>query len=101
MPNKNYKRGVEKERLVIEQLEEVGYIAMRTAGSHGMFDVIATGPSVRFIQVKRIEKGNNWTSEYNKEVEKMKELYKPDGSITYEYWIWEDYQGWIKQEVVK
>lgn len=73
---------------------------MRTAGSHGIFDVIATGPAVRFIQIKRVKKGNNWTSEYNREVEKIRQLNKPEG-VTYEYWIWEDFNGWIKQEIVK
>ena len=101
MPNKNYKRGVAKERKAIEQLESVGYEAMRTAGSHGIFDVIATGPCVRMIQIKRIEKGNNWASEYKREVEKIRQLNKPTGSVTYEYWVWEDYKGWIRQEIVK
>ena len=101
MSQTNYKRGVKKEREAMKQLEAVGYEAMRTAGSHGIFDVIATGPTVRFIQIKRIKQENSWKSEYEAEVEKIKQLNKPAGAITYEYWVWRDYKGWIKQEVVQ
>ena len=98
----NYRRGVKKERELMEVLDNAGAIVTgRTAGSHGLFDVFAVMPTgVRFIQVKRIKKAYSWTTEYNEVKEKLKQLHKPPNT-TYEYWIWEDYSGWIKQEVIK
>lgn len=53
MPNRNYERGVRYERRTMKLLEDVGYTAVRTAGSHGPVDVIAWDwGSVRLIQVK-------------------------------------------------
>jgi len=100
MTNRNYDRGVEKERKAQEQLEEVGYETMRTAGSHGLFDVIAYGPSnARFIQVKRVKQDQSWKSEYDNAKEKLETL--PEiNPVSVEIWIWEDYSGWIKQEVI-
>ncbi len=96
----NYERGVEKERKAQEQLEAVGYEAMRTAGSHGLFDVIGYGATgVRMIQIKRAKKDNDWKHDYENAIEQLKQL--PDlPSISREVWVWVDYQGWRKQEVV-
>lgn len=57
MPNKNYLRGRRLEWQVKKDLEAEGWIALRTAGSHGHWDVIAfkdTGHSIltRLIQCK-------------------------------------------------
>ena len=54
--NKNlkfiYKRGADKERAVIRKLKEEGYsIGQRTAGSHGVFDVIAINIKERKIKL--------------------------------------------------
>lgn len=50
----NYHRGRGVEWLARNQLRKWGYIAERTAGSHGPFDIIATNAAVvRLIQVKR------------------------------------------------
>ena len=98
MPNKNYNRGVEKERLAIEQLETVGYIAMRTAGSHGVFDVIGLSPTgIRFIQVKRGKEECDVIYDCNLAKEKMKDLPRLP-NVSYEVWGWHDGKGWIVQE---
>lgn len=53
MPNKNYVRGVRLERLAVNELEQDGYIAARTAGSHGVFDIHASNQRhVLLIQCK-------------------------------------------------
>jgi len=98
MGRTNYKRGVEIERKAIEQLEQVGYIAMRTAGSHGHFDVIAVNQNgVRFIQCKREkEKLGNW----DLLIEQLREIKVPMNA-TKELWVWVDREGWKLQEVVK
>ena len=109
MPNSNYDRGANKERDLMKLFKDAdmdkdaGAIeTIRSAGSHSLFDVtILTPVGVRFIQVKTIQKGNNWKSEYKVEVEKLKKLPKVADNITYEYWVYENYNGWIYREVVK
>lgn len=41
MPNKNYLRGRRLEWQVQKDLEKAGWHAVRTAGSHGAYDIIA------------------------------------------------------------
>ena len=54
MPN-NYDRGRRLEDLACRDLRKAGYIAQRTAGSHGPWDVTAVGTNgVRLIQVKAL-----------------------------------------------
>jgi len=53
IPQTNYTRGRSREYKVIEMLRQQGYYATRSAGSHGLFDVIAIGPhDFLLIQVK-------------------------------------------------
>lgn len=63
--NINYKRSRSKEYQLKNSLEKEGYFTVRTAGSHGIADVIAIKPSpdgnpnlfvVRFIQIKVSER---------------------------------------------
>jgi hypothetical protein len=50
----NYRRGVDLERRTQKTLEAAGYDTIRSAGSHGVFDVVAwSWGSVRLIQVKQ------------------------------------------------
>ena len=50
----NYEKGRAAEYKAMHQLRADGYAVLRTAGSHGMYDVIAWNPdTVRFIQIKR------------------------------------------------
>jgi Holliday junction resolvase-like predicted endonuclease len=54
MPN-NYDRGRRLEDLACRDLRKAGYIAQRTAGSHGPWDVTAVNADgVRLIQVKAL-----------------------------------------------
>ena len=41
MTKTNYQKGADFERKVVKYFEELGYLAIRSAGSHGPFDVIA------------------------------------------------------------
>jgi Holliday junction resolvase len=52
MANKNYIKGRRLEYEVMKTLREDFSEVMRTAGSHGMFDVIAVGAHTLFVQVK-------------------------------------------------
>lgn len=40
MPNKNYLKGVRKERAIVNRARQNGHIAFRSAGSHSPIDVI-------------------------------------------------------------
>lgn len=93
----NYTRGREKEYEVMKRLREEGYECIRTAGSHGPFDVVAIGPQgVRFVQVKRVRPGTNWRREYEKAKEALFSLPRLDG-ISYEVWVWKDREGWARE----
>ena len=51
--NTNYRKGADLERDIKKYLEKNDYIAMRSAGSHGIFDVLAfDGRVVWAIQAK-------------------------------------------------
>lgn len=83
----------------MKDLEKVGYECLRTAGSHGLFDVIAIGPiGVRFIQIKRTKEKEN-ESEIEIAKENIRKLPKLE-NISYEIWVWEDGIGWKRQERV-
>lgn len=98
MARTNYERGVEIERKAIQQLEQVGYIALRSAGSHSSFDVVAINPNgIRLIQCKR-EKDK--LGKWDLLLEQLSEIKVPFNA-TKELWVWVDREGWVKQEVVK
>lgn len=56
MPNKNYLKGIRKERAIVKRLKGEGFdIAVRTAGSHSPIDVFGInkkGRVITFIQSK-------------------------------------------------
>lgn len=56
MPNKNYLKGVRKERKIIQDLKAMGFeIAQRSAGSHSPIDIFAICRArhlIKFIQSK-------------------------------------------------
>jgi hypothetical protein len=57
MPNKNYKAGYRVENKLVNNLKKSGYdIAVRTAGSHSLFDVIGVhsrSATMAFFQCKK------------------------------------------------
>jgi hypothetical protein len=53
MTNAHYRSGVYYERKALADLRRLGYCAIRSAGSHGIFDIVAiSGERVLLIQVK-------------------------------------------------
>ena len=54
MGNKNYEKGMRKERKIKAQLEREGFIVLRTRGSRGFADLVAINSlgKIRFLQVK-------------------------------------------------
>lgn len=92
----NYKRGYETERKIVNELKKKGYLAVRTAGSHSLFDVIAINDKeVLLIQAKRTKKKYNWADE---NIYKFVELQVP-GNVRKELWVWVDREGFTKLPV--
>jgi hypothetical protein len=56
MTNKNYRAGRRLEYESMKRWEEKGYLTVRTAGSHGEYDVVAyrLDRKPEFIQCKRV-----------------------------------------------
>lgn len=89
MPNRNYQRSRDRENKVKAAFEKDGWFAMRTAGSHGVADVVAIRPipdgtnpnyfEVKFVQIKVSE---NRVGE--KVVPTICEV--PFGTINVEFW---------------
>lgn len=55
MPNRNYIKGVKKERKIVNDARSKGFIAFRSAGSHSPIDVCIIdleGHKIEFIQCK-------------------------------------------------
>lgn len=104
--NKNYKRGYDTERKCMDELTKNGFVCFRTAGSHGVFDVIALkGDCGRLIQLKRTK---SIYRTRDKSAEKKINDFKEHMSctcllatylnyFTTEVWIWVDRKGWIKR----
>ena len=61
MPNKNYQRGRAKEYRVKKKLEDAGLYVVRTAGSHGVCDLVAFGSGGLVIPVQVKSKGGYLT----------------------------------------
>ena len=52
--NKNYINGARRERRIMKKLEQEGWFCVRSAGSHGLIDIIAIkSGQFRFIQSKK------------------------------------------------
>ncbi len=61
MPNNNYKRGRAKEYRVKKKYEKCGYYVIRTAGSHGVCDLVAFGKAGNVIPIQCKPKGGYLT----------------------------------------
>ena len=92
MPNNKYLRGAYYERKTITNLEEKGYVASRTAGSHGVFDVIAFNDNhFRLIQIKSTQNSVKMGF-YRKDLTNITNIVNPDNS-TKELWIYGKVNG--------
>lgn len=87
MPNRAYDRGAYYERRTMKTLEDLGYDVYRTAGSHGVFDVIAYNASFfRLIQVKSTL-NNVKMGFYRKDIKSILSVSQPE-ACTKELWIY-------------
>lgn len=89
--NNSYRRSADRERALKNQFEKQGWYATRSAGSHGVADVVLIRPAeqcahpahyqVRFIQVKTSQRYKEAGIEHR--IEKM-----PFGLSNVEYWVY-------------
>jgi Holliday junction resolvase len=94
MPNKNYIRGVAIERKCMEMLDKEGYFCIRSAGSHGLADIVAIDLNfVRLIQLKRTKKNNAHNIiRTDKGIKEFSNLLVPI-NCRKEVWVWTDQKG--------
>ena len=72
MANKNYVSGRRFEYTIKKALEKLGWIAIRSAGSHSPFDIIAIkGDRILLLQLKKYKGGHMPQAEYYKEMKKL------------------------------
>ena len=57
MPNKRYKKGYEYELRIMKTKQKKGFYCIRSAGSHGFFDVIAINPETNEIHLIQAKAG--------------------------------------------
>ena len=72
MVNKNYVSGRRFEYTIKKALEKLGWIAIRSAGSHSPFDIIAIKEGrILLLQLKKYKGGHMPQAEYYKEMKKL------------------------------
>jgi len=65
MPKTNYQRGTAKEQRIVNNFKKLGYIALRSAGSHSPIDVVAISEKEKKIFLVQSKLG--YISEKKKE----------------------------------
>ncbi|MEM5828279.1 MAG: hypothetical protein QW197_02115 [Candidatus Aenigmatarchaeota archaeon] len=83
---KTYKIGRYYEYRVKKLLENAGYIVVRSAGSHGLFDLVAIHPitkNILFIQVKKTFKKDE---NLNEMLEKFKD-FGNEAKVYFQIWV--------------
>ena len=76
--NVNYRRGRQKEYRLKKKYEKLGYIVLRTAGSHGFADLIAIEKYQRdiiFIQAKPNNFSENQKRKLNTEFDWVNDVF--------------------------
>ena len=72
MVNKNYEAGRRFEYTIKKALEKLGWIAIRSAGSHSPFDIIAIKEGrILLLQLKKYKGGHMPQAQYYKEMKKL------------------------------
>lgn len=101
----NYDRGREIEYKVVHLLKasvEPTYpFVARTAGSHGMFDVVAICDThVLCVQVKRAKVATDFEKMYQEDLALIEgHTFAPNVQI--EFWCWVDRKGFVIKKVLK
>jgi len=71
----NYRRGGTYEYIAKKQLEEQGYVVIRSAGSHGPADLVATNDwEIKFIQIKFQKDKKINLNKYSEDIEALRKI---------------------------
>lgn len=81
-------KGNRNERKVIKYLELTGWICIRSAGSLGMFDLLAFHPKIPFVRCIQVKSNRNAPKEEKEAIEKIQLPF----NFTKEIWIIHDYE---------
>jgi len=100
----NYSRGKAAELKAIKELEQEGYVVIRSAASQSPVDLVAVGlQGVRLIQVKRGASVYRWRgNQLNDARAELAAIPAPAGT-TVEIWVEAKLNGkwqWVTKEVV-
>lgn len=87
-----YDKGARAERRAREELEEAGWLVVRSAGSKGLYDLWAL--KILLVQVKSTEKPQAWTAE----LEQMLESLPRGPGVERQLWCWAEGE-WDKHTV--
>lgn len=99
MTNRQYIRGVAKEREILNYFRSNGYIGIRSAGSKSLIDLVLIPTSIaltnkcKAIQVKRVKLKHTNLSNLFPEALELAKLNLPN-NIDIEFWVYIDYEGW-------
>ncbi len=81
MTNRNYVNGANFERKVKKELEQLGYLCFRTAGSHGVADIIALEHGATTLVQCKIS--NKISKDERAKLKALTERYNCIGKIAY------------------
>lgn len=83
MPNKNYRKGADRERKIVNEFKDQGWISFRSAGSHSPIDVVAINPSFGVIKLIQMKTGKSYSKKFKEKLQSS--LQYIDG--TYEVFV--------------
>ena len=73
MPNRNYIKGVKKERKIVNAFREMGMLAFRSAGSHSPIDVFCIDRTDKIVHLIQCKPDSMSEKTKNKILEKLKQ----------------------------
>lgn len=95
--NANYKSGYRAELRAMLTLKREGYYPIRSAGSHGKFDIVGIGEkNIKLIQIKRVKFGSKL--KFDDEIKIIRKTKVPENAIV-ELWVWEKIRGFHKYNI--
>jgi hypothetical protein len=93
-------RGTGIERKAKQELIEQGYYVVRSAGSLGLFDLIAfNDKEIIFIQIKATKTARENIMLKEDERKRLNEFKSIPPNSRIELWCWESYKGWKKERI--
>jgi len=90
----NYARGYAIENKLVNLYKDNGWVATRTAGSHGAFDVAAFGPNGE-IHLVQLKAQDGKSASYKSDISRLESLNVNQG-IQKIFAVWRNGWGWLQ-----